>query len=141
LYDHAILTNFLLESILLNLGYTWVILVISKYNVHRTVKISLDIHINKPILFEVKFIGDKGEFDKGVLLTTTKIMKKENFSSSKDVRGAPTTWLLSSPVGLGKVPIPPVMYRLPPKAPTRMYAILLFIFIPKGMNRRFKLPS
>jgi hypothetical protein len=52
-------------------NYTWVILVISKYNVHRTVKIPLDIHINKPILFEVKFIGDKGEFDKG--LTTLKL--------------------------------------------------------------------
>jgi hypothetical protein len=32
----------------------------------------LDIHINKPILFEVKFIGEKGEFDKG-LLTTLKL--------------------------------------------------------------------
>jgi hypothetical protein len=68
----------------------------------------LDIHINKPILFEVKFIGDKGEFDKGVV-NYSKIMKKENFSSSKDVRGAPTTWLLSSvQLGLGRSTIPPV---------------------------------
>jgi hypothetical protein len=48
------------------------------------------------------------------------------------VRGAPTTWLLSSvQLGLGKVPIPPVTkVPSPLKAPTRMYAILLFIFIP-----------
>jgi hypothetical protein len=47
-----------------------------------------------------------------------------------------------SPVRAWKVPIPPVTkVPSPLKAPTRMYAILLFIFIPKGMNRRFLLPS
>jgi hypothetical protein len=42
----------------------------------------------------------KGEFD---VVNYSKIMKKRKLSSSKDVRGAPTTWLLSSvQLGLGK---------------------------------------
>jgi hypothetical protein len=47
-------------------------------------------------------------------------------------------WLLSSvQLGLEKYPYPPVIkVPSPLKAPTRMYVILLFIFIPKGMNRR-----
>jgi hypothetical protein len=40
----------------------------------------LDIHINKPILFEVKFIGDRESLIK--VVNYSKIMKKENFSSS-----------------------------------------------------------
>jgi hypothetical protein len=57
-------------------------------------------------------------------------MKKKTSLQAKMCE-APTTWLLSSvQLGLGKVPIPPVTkVPSPLKAPTRMYAILLFIFI------------
>jgi hypothetical protein len=50
-------------------------------------------------------------------------MKKRNFSSSKDVRGAPTTWLLSSvQLGLGSTYTSCNKSTSPLKAPTRMYA-------------------
>jgi hypothetical protein len=87
----------------------------------------LDIHINKPILFEVKFIGDKGEFDKGLLT----MKKRKLLFKQRCARSSYYLAIKLSPVRGLKVPIPPVTkVPSPLKAPTRMYAIL-FIFIPR----------
>jgi hypothetical protein len=60
-------------------------------------------------------------------LLTTKIMKKRKLLQAKMCEELYTLKL--SPVrGLESTP-PVTKYRLPLKAPTRMYAILLFIFI------------
>jgi hypothetical protein len=70
----------------------------------------------------------KGEFDKGLL---TKIMKKKTSLQAKmceelylAIKLSPVRAWKSTYTSCNKVPSPL-------KAPTRMYAILLFIFIPK----------
>jgi hypothetical protein len=68
----AILTNLLESFFKSRVNYTWVILVISKYNVHRTVKIPwISISINL-FFSKLNLLVIKGEFDKG-LLTTLKL--------------------------------------------------------------------
>jgi hypothetical protein len=61
-----------------------------------------DIHINKPILSKLNLLGERVDKE---FWKYSKIMKKKN-SSSKDVRGAPTTKAVQ--LGAWKVPIPPV---------------------------------
>jgi hypothetical protein len=127
----------LLESILLNLElYTWVILVISKYNVHRTVKIPwISISINL-FFSKLNLLVIKGEFDKGLL--TTKIMKKRKLLFKQ--RCARSSYYLAiklSPVRAWKVPIPPDKTV---SSKHQQECMQYVIYLPKG-NRRFLLPS